>query len=187
VTTPIYLGSVSSTRPIKKIVFTGDEDWKRTSADASYDRFQLILDDKKSYSSRTAPMCCTHYTVIDDGRSLDTTPNNSIYCGNGKDIYIKTTQYSDLTTFKTYLQQQYANGTPVTVWYILQTAETAAVNEPLMKIGTYSDSISGISHPTTDGANTITVDTTVQPSEFTATWTGWHNASVKEWDGTNWE
>ena len=34
--------------------------------------------------------------------------------------------------------------------------------------------------PTTEGANSITVDTTVQPSEFTATWTGWHNAAVKE-------
>jgi hypothetical protein len=34
--------------------------------------------------------------------------------------------------------------------------------------------------PTTDGANSIIVDTTVQPSEFTATWTGWHNATVKE-------
>lgn len=40
--------------------------------------------------------------------------------------------------------------------------------------------------PTTEGANSITVDTTVQPSEFTATWTGWHNASVKEWDGSQW-
>lgn len=41
--------------------------------------------------------------------------------------------------------------------------------------------------PTTDGANNITVDTTVQPSEFTATWTGWHDSSVKEYDGTNWQ
>lgn len=40
--------------------------------------------------------------------------------------------------------------------------------------------------PTTEGANSITVDTTVQPSEFTATWTGWHNASVKEWNGSQW-
>lgn len=39
---------------------------------------------------------------------------------------------------------------------------------------------------TTDGANSITVDTTVQPSEFTATWTGWHDSSVKEWDGSDW-
>lgn len=41
--------------------------------------------------------------------------------------------------------------------------------------------------PTTEGANSITVDTTVQPSEFTATWTGWHNANVKEWDGSQWQ
>lgn len=41
--------------------------------------------------------------------------------------------------------------------------------------------------PTVDGANTITIDTTVQPSEFSATWTGWHDAYVKEYDGTNWQ
>lgn len=37
--------------------------------------------------------------------------------------------------------------------------------------------------PTTQGANSITVDTTVQPSEFTATWTGWHDSSVQEYQG----
>lgn len=41
--------------------------------------------------------------------------------------------------------------------------------------------------PTIEGANSITVDTAVQPSEFTATWTGWHNANVKEWDGSQWD
>lgn len=41
--------------------------------------------------------------------------------------------------------------------------------------------------PTTDGVNSITVDTTVQPSEFTATWTGWHDSSVKEYDGSEWQ
>lgn len=41
--------------------------------------------------------------------------------------------------------------------------------------------------PTTQGANSISVDTTVQPSEFTATWTGWHNAYVKEYDGSDWQ
>ena len=41
--------------------------------------------------------------------------------------------------------------------------------------------------PTTEGANSITVDTTVQPSEFTATWTGWHDSSVKEYDGSQWQ
>jgi hypothetical protein len=40
--------------------------------------------------------------------------------------------------------------------------------------------------PTTEGANTISVDTTVQPSEFTATWTGWHELIGKVFDGTDW-
>ena len=76
----------------------------------------------------------------------------------------------------------------MTVWYVLATAETATVNEPLMKLGDYSDSISNaVSIPTTEGANSITVDTTVQPSEFTATWTGWHDSSVKERDGSQWQ
>ena len=41
--------------------------------------------------------------------------------------------------------------------------------------------------PTIEGANSITVDTTVQPSEFSATWSGWHDSSVKEWDGSDWQ
>lgn len=42
------------------------------------------------------------------------------------------------------------------------------------------ETVTAPSIPTTEGVNSITVDTTVQPSEFSATWTGWHNASVKE-------
>lgn len=41
--------------------------------------------------------------------------------------------------------------------------------------------------PTADGANSITVDTTVQPSEFTATWTGWHDSEVKEKSENLWD
>ena len=37
-----------------------------------------------------------------------------------------------------------------------------------------------------DGANTVSVDTTVQPSEMAMTYRGWHDASVKEWDGSQW-
>ena len=69
--------------------------------------------------------------------------------------------FPDVTAWTTYLSQN-----PVTVYYILATPTTEQITLPTI--------------PTTDGANTITVDTTVQPSEFTATWTGWHDASVKE-------
>ena len=81
-------------------------------------------------------------------------------------IAIRDTNYANATAFAAYLAQQYENGTPVIVWYVLTTPTTESVTAP--------------SIPTADGANTITVDTTVQPSEVSMTWTGWHDASVKE-------
>lgn len=102
-------------------------------------------------------------------------------------MMIVTDVATTAASFNQWLADQYAAGTPVTIWYVLAAPETAIVNEPLMKIGDYADTLSNAAQiPTTEGANSITVDTTIQPSEFTATWTGWHNANVKEWDGSQW-
>jgi hypothetical protein len=80
---------------------------------------------------------------------------------------VSTTSLND---FKTYLQQQYTAGTPVTIWYVLAEPETAVVNEPLHKISTYADTISmaqaGVEISTTKGFNTITTGTTVLPSNI---------------------
>ena len=120
----------------------------------------------------------THYLCISDGRSIATVPNNSAYTGaisydDRHRIYIKTDEYTSAEDFQAFIAQQYANGTPLIFYYILQDA--------------IAESVTALSIPTTDGANTITIDTTVQPSEFTATWTGWHDSSVKEWDGNDWQ
>ncbi len=78
------------------------------------------------------------------------------------------------TGFEGYTTEQFQEAmSGVYMYYVLATPTTETVTAP--------------SIPTTDGANTITVDTTVQPSEFTATWTGWHDASVQEWDGSQWQ
>jgi hypothetical protein len=69
---------------------------------------------------------------------------------------------------KEWLAQQYAADTPVTIWYVLATEETAVVNEPLMKIGNYADSLTatqaGTEIATVKGSNTLDIDTTVKPS-----------------------
>lgn len=130
---------------------------------------------------------CTHFI----GTNAETYSNVgngecsiSVVNGSVREFGCYDSTIATLADFKTWLQQQYANGTPLTIWYILATLETGAVNEPLMKIGDYADTLSNAaSIPTIEGANSITVDTTVQPSEFTATWTGWHNAYVKEYEG----
>lgn len=142
-----------------------------------------------SMGTRLTPIICTHYIGIYDGRPIAQVPMDAVYTGSDTDnsVLIKTDQTTDRSTFIAWLQEQYANGTPVTLYYAIATPETAAVNEPLMKIGTYADTLSNATAiPTTEGANSITVDTTVQPSEFTATWTGWHDSLVKEWDGSQW-
>lgn len=78
--------------------------------------------------------------------------------------------FTDITSWKSYLAQQYAAGTPVTVWYVLATPETAIVNEPLMKIGNYADSINIVqSNPQLKldiGENNIYVSTPVPPSNM---------------------
>lgn len=188
-TTSIYLGEVETTRRIKKLVLTGDNS-ETYIYDSQYSRFVMVVSDAYSVGTRKTQCYCSHYNCVYHEESIDDVPDNSIYINYqvaGTQFCIKTTSYTTIEDFKIYLQQQYANGTPVTIWYVLATEETGIVNEPLRKIGDYADMLSNAtSIPTTEGANSITVDTTVQPSEFTATWTGWHDATVKEFDGSQW-
>jgi hypothetical protein len=152
-TTPVYLGEVQTTRKIKKVVFDGTESWQ-----AGTENFYRIIDsfgEGIPYSS----VICTH--------AQHSTINN-----NGKALVIKISDFSPIssvTDFKAYLSAQYAAGTPVTVWYVLAEPETGIVNEPLMKIGDYADTISmeqaGVQIPTLNGQTVIDVDTTLKPSE----------------------
>lgn len=188
VTTNIYLGSTQTARQIKKLVFDGSENWKF----GTYPYLDDFLSYGQDYLRQKINICiCSHLqssTNIQSGEAV--VPDTCCFLIEGYSgvFYYKDTSVSDLASFKSWLADQYAAGTPVTVWYVLATPETATVNEPLMKIGDYADTLSNAtSIPTTEGANSITVDTTVQPSEFTATWTGWHDSSVKEYDGTIWQ
>lgn len=175
-TTPVYLGEVETTRKIKKLVLTGEESWNNVSTgDTQF--FHITVSNETISNSG---VICTHFENADIGQR--TTDVGIGFAGTTQlRVRPENTSTATLTTFKQWLASEYAAGTPVTVWYALQTATTGIVNEPLMKIGDYADALSNATAiPTTEGANSITVDTTVQPSEFTATWTGWHDASVKE-------
>ena len=75
-------------------------------------------------------------------------------------MYGSKSQFADVTAWQQYLAQQYANGTPVTVWYILATAQTETFTAP--------------STPTSGSPQSFDVDTTLKPSEVSLTWHGWH-------------
>lgn len=173
-----YLGSVQSYREIAKYIFDGTDNFTWTkSGTRNFSWFfnPLFLPDR---GKEGTPFLCSHGATV---TTLSEFVYGTVYADNTYNLGIFPSELTTVTELRQWLATQYANGTPVTIWYSLYTPTTATVNEPLMKIGDYADSISNaMAIPTTDGANSITVDTTVQPSEFTATWTGWHNAEVKE-------
>ena len=183
-TTPVYLGEGETTRKIRKIILTGNESssWFSnvviTRGNAFYN--EGIFAD---YKQRSGEGYCSHYP-------LATSITATIGVFFGANINFITDFSEDIDTadkWKSYLAAQYAAGTPVTVWYVLATPKTAVVNEPLMKIGEYADEVSNISIPITAGGDTISVDTTVQPSEVTVNYKGWHSvADVHERDNGAW-
>ena len=166
-TTPVYLGEVETTRQIKKLVLTGEEDWESRPNYSYADRFLL---QKTGFTYANTSGYSTHFEV--NANLVDRYPLMTY--NNGRQIVVNYTQKgtTTLTQFKQWLADQYAAGTPVTVWYVLAEPETGIVNEPLRKIGEYADSISNISIPTTSGSNTIDVDTTLKPSEMTIQYKG---------------
>ena len=167
------VSSGTVTYNIKKLVFDGTENWRK--ANGGYFFVENAPADYSNQTLNVVNSMWTHFVGVAN-RGNGSNLNNGEACFYGtqtptvtyKETYIKYNDASTADDFKAFLAQEYANGTPVTVWYILETPTTETVTAP--------------SIPTIDGANSISIGTTVQPSEFSATWTGWHDASVQEYE-----
>lgn len=167
-TTPVYLGEVQTTRKIKKLVLTGEEStWRITGTG------RMALPLVVSNTPNRGQICyCTHYkgtSIQSYGQLSDGECTTSTMDTIDNELGIYDSNYTTVADFKAYLAQQYAAGTPVTVWYVLAEPTTGIVDEPLRKIGEYADTVSmeqtGIEIPTVRGANTLDVLTDVKPSE----------------------
>jgi hypothetical protein len=168
-------------------VLDGTENWRLNNRIASVGGKYFNLSIATQERTEFGKMLCSHYTV---GNPYDRLTACCVAVNYSQGIDIRVNNPStdgNITDFKAYLAAQYAAGTPVTIWYMLATPETAVVNEPLMKIGDYADSLT-TSIPCTAGENTIDVQTTVAPSEVTATFEGWHPvANVHERENGQWD
>lgn len=153
---PIYLEQVETTRKIRKLVFDGTEKWQTYGSVSN--TYRLSISNIQSIGNSAI---CSHFV----NSPISEITSGKFTVGTTW-IYIRYADVADLADFKSYLAAQYAAGTPVTVWYVLATPETAIVNEPLQKIGDYSDELSIANVPTINGINTISADTTVQPSNI---------------------
>ena len=176
-TTPIYLGQVSTVRRVKKLVLDGTEDWQKHITIANWFYCDRLIDNNAIVSDGTNGIS-SHFIVSDYALAANLSDGRMTYGHPGgasfSRLIIKYSAYSETGNFKQWLSDQYSAGTPVTVWYVLATPETSIVNEPLCKIGDYADELhsadAGVSIPTAKGANTLTVDTDLQPSSMTITY-----------------
>ena len=172
VTTPVYLGQTVTTRKIRKLVLDGTESWYKNEA-VSRENTSYFYTTKITDNAGDVGGYCTHF-VYDSGSYSHDYEGFSVLSGYGAlRIRISNSIGATVADFKSYLAQQYAAGTPVTIWYVLATPETAIVNEPLCKIGDYADELrstdAGVTIPTVRGSNTLTVDTELPPSAVSVT------------------
>lgn len=164
----INISTVSSTRRIKKLVLNGTENWL-------YANGVCYLTTITNYLRRPQNIClCSHYQT-NDNISASSQAQSGVSWYRHTDVsrlYIKDSAFTSAAAFKSWLAEQYANNTPLTIYYILAAEETGIVNEPLCKIDTYADSLSmeqaGLTIQTVSGNNTLDVLTTVKPSIYIA-------------------
>ena len=101
---------------------------------------------------------CSHYKSVPQvsNGSYISDGEISFYPQEGRQrLYICDTSTADLTAFKAFLADEYANGTPVCIWYVLASPVTESTTAPTITPAS--------------GSNTLTVGTTLAPSEVSIT------------------
>lgn len=119
------------TRNVGIKVLTGDETWTANTATVTSNTYLYwslsksdIGTDSNVLPAKSTNCLCTHYqTVVDVGGGRV----NEIVIGASYINFITRGEYSTADDWKAFLQQQYANGTPVILIYPLATATTETV------------------------------------------------------------
>ena len=157
-----------------KLVFTGsaDEGWSAQAAGGGATRFRYAIVNSVQADIAHVTSTCTHLPLGVEGGTWNT---DDIYTISNNYLWLRLdSNFTTISALKTWLAAQYAASTPVTVWYVLATPETGIVNEPLMKIGDYADTVTAANVPTTGTPENFDVGTTLKPSEVQLTYHGWH-------------
>ena len=142
-------------RRIKKLVLTGTENWlisdgwKKTNTSVFY------------LNSADIIHISTDYVVFCMSESFEATTRNGLYNGDSDmisrtgtgaiTIRISDTIATTDSGFKTWLSDKYSAGHPVEVWYVLANETTEQTTFPTVT--------------PTQGANTLSVSTTLAPSK----------------------
>ena len=141
------------TRSLYKVILTGSdsETWaKRSSPENSY-MFTLASTGNPSGTGGSTDAISTHFIV---NYRVSYLVSGEFYIG-GSTLSFRNDDCTDLAAWKQFLSSQYSAGTPLTVWYVLQTPTTESTTTPILT--------------TSIGTNTVEVDTTLSPSKIDIT------------------
>lgn len=144
----LNLATGQITRQIKKLVLDGTESWIQTVPEVKV--YRIIVSD---YLRETDNIpICTHYKgiapVAGTGALQDLETAFLISSSGNNYYYIRDDNFNNANDFIAYLQQQYANDTPVTIWYILVESETEQITVPSGLSGTVEGYLTQTGTPT---------------------------------------
>ena len=126
-------------RAIKKYVLTGNENWEEVTGSYATRKYFRWIFESINYCVRHVCTCShftqTNITTATTTVGFDVFDSTSV---NGEVLAIRPSgvQSTTLEDFKAWLAEQYAAGTPVTVWCALTVAEEADPPVPLPALPT---------------------------------------------------
>ncbi len=155
--------SGSLIRYIKKIELKGTEGWTTRAGTPA----NIFFCERSDTNFVNNCALCTHYINQDEGSFNDmqdkhilvrvASSGDKTYIGIRDSSYPQTNEGA--SQLASYLAEQYAAGTPVTVYYVIETTVTEQVTVPTI--------------PTISSPTTIDVNTSVKPSEMSLTYDGY--------------
>lgn len=149
------------TREITKMELDGTEgEWRKGGGEGN---MAFFVNSYLLNGVAGSPILCSHFPV---GNVGSTTTDIGIFIGStGSNLRIRPENVAsmELTDWTTWLSNQKAAGTPVTIYYVAVTPTTEQVTVPTL--------------PTTGTPEQFDVNTTLKPSEVDLTYHGWHGHS----------
>lgn len=147
---------------IEKIVLTGNENWKMGNPNNRY-YIDIINQCDLNYNPISTHFDCTDQIDYKKCLLLQNADNNLLRVNIYNDDYV-----SDVSNFKLWLKEQYDNGIPVTIYYVLKEPYNISLK------GTYNIDL-------LDGINNITTNDLLQPNmKLTTDYVG----NIEEYSGS---
>lgn len=133
------LATGACTRQIKKLVLTGQENWNLHGFIQNLFYIDIINDGFVDNTANNIAISTGYkqikYIDVGDIGNGEFAYGSPVGTSNRR-LLMKNSSCATVTDFTAYLTQQYDNGTPVCVWYILATSTTETITVPTGNTGT---------------------------------------------------